>query len=191
MTLRTPISPVLTGWLAGLRCSFVMLTFVLLLRVRRRLLSMLDILMCDQHEVMNACRAWALVRCMKRERVRARREPKMSCKRSEALFRSSSFFPRAESIAGPGTRGAPSSVAFFTVQWGNWQIGSDVIRCLIYLPVRNIMKFKLSSIVTPLKCLTLLATNGSGPQMVMPSIKPMDERAWKLTKYRMNNCQIE
>ena len=101
----------------------------------------------------------------------------MSCKRSDALFRSSSFFSRAESFTELSTKGASSSVALFIVQWGNWPIGLDVKALHLFI-CSHLMKFKLSPIVPPLAliCLTSVATNGSEPPMVMSSIKPMVKR---------------
>ena len=103
MTLRTPIPAASTGRLACLHCSPVMLTFVMLLRVRRTLLSISDSnvwpahgderMMCMNFDALHEARkntnaSWA----------------EMSCKHSDALLRSSSFFARAESNAGPGKK---------------------------------------------------------------------------------------
>ena len=98
----------------------------------------------------------------------------MSCERSDAHFRSSSFFPRAEFIAWPGTKGAPSRVALFIAQWGNWPVGSD-INALDLIICSHLIKFKSSPIISPLAliCLMSLATNRSGPPMVMSFIKSM------------------
>ena len=173
MTLRTPIPPALTGRLACRHCSSVMLTFVIILRVIRRLLSMLDSNVWPAHgdERMTSMSFGALHEA---RRSTSASWAEMSCRRSDALFSSSSFFSRAESIAEPGTKGAPSSVALLIVQWENWPIGSDV-KAFNLLICSHLIKFKSSPIVAPivLICLTSLVTNGSGPPMVMSSIKPM------------------
>ena len=96
-TLRTLISPALTGRLACLHCSSVMLTFVMILRVKRRLLSMSNsnVWPAQGDEYMTCMNfgtlheAWRSTSALWAE---------MSRKRSNALFRSSSFFPRAESL---------------------------------------------------------------------------------------------
>ena len=148
ITLRTPIPPALTGRLACLHCSFVMLTFIMLLRTRRRLLSMSDSNVWPAH-LMNSWLIYMNLDALhEARRSTSASWAEMRCKRTNALFRSRSLIlPKSWVHCRTWyMKGSPSSVALFMVQWRNWPIGTDV-KALGLFSCSHLMKFKLSPIV--------------------------------------------